>query len=270
MDKHVPDLDAERLFAGDSVPDPAQPLTRFVADVRGAFAAPPAEPTRATHLAAMTQVYADLVATVRSGPAVRPPSRRRRFIVRGGVAAAALILVSGSAMAATGTLPDAAQDAVSRVARSIGVKLPRADRPQIKIVHPDVDPSDIDVKVADKRPADDDDRVSRSDDDSDDDGGIATTTTRRPRRPRNSTGGPTTVIDDGGGSTEPDDPSGGGGGGGGGGGRGDPSDGDGGSDQDPEPDPDDGEGGGRGDPIDGSPSGADAGGGGDPAPPGGN
>jgi hypothetical protein len=276
MDKHVSDLDAERLFAGVSDPDPAEPLTRFTADLRATYVATPAEPTRAAHLHAMTETYAGLVGT--GQPKAAPAKRRRRFVVRGTIAAAGLVLVGGSAMAATGTLPDAAQDAVSSVARRIGVQLPRAKSADIRIVHPDIDRSDIRIKkVANEETSskndDDDDRVSTSDDDNDSIGSLTDSSGREPRRPRRDPNdGGTTVIDDGGSST-PDEPSSDGGSDGGiDDGRGDPS-GDGGGSTDPDPgdgggstdpDPDDGGiddgGGGRGDPKDGSsPSGADAG-----------
>ena len=272
MEKHVSDLDAERLFAGVSDPDSAEPLTRFTTDLRATYVATPAEPTRAAHLQAMTETFSGLVAP--DGPKAAPAKRRRRFVVRGTIAAAGLVLVGGSAMAATGTLPDAAQDAVSNVARRIGVQLPRAKTADIRIVHPDIDRSDIKIKkVANEDTSskdDDDDRVSSSDDD-DSVSSLTDSSGREPRRPRRNTNdGGTTVIDDGGSST-PDDPSSDGGSDGGiDDGRGDPSgDGSGGS-TDPgdgggstDPDPDDGgidDGGGRGDPKDGSsPSGADAG-----------
>src|SRR5687768_1142279 len=159
MDKHVSDPDAERLFAGASIPDPAEPLTRFTDDVRATYTAPVAEPTRAAHLQAMSQTYADLVAPQAH---VRGDTRRRRrFLVRGTIAATALVLAGGSAMAATGSLPDAAQDAVSSVARRIGVKLPRAKPADIRILRPVVDRSEITIKkVAEPRSAkdvDDDD-----------------------------------------------------------------------------------------------------------------
>lgn len=269
MDKHVSDLDAERLFAGVSVPDPDEALTRFTADVRATFAAQPAEETRAAHLRAMTETWNGLVDT----PA-RPPARskRRRLVVRGTIVAAGFVLVGGSAMAATGTLPNAAQDAVSRVARVFGVSLPRAHEIGVPTLRTDLDHPDVQVRITEKEQDEDTDRVSGADSDADDEPGG--TTNLQPRRPRRSGGGSTSRDD--GGSTTPSDPSGGSdpsdeddnggviddradpsdGDGDGGGSAPAPGDGDGGQ---PDPDDDDDDdGGGRGDPKDGTPSGADS------------
>jgi hypothetical protein len=270
MDKHVRDLDAERLFVGVSAPDPDEPLTRFTADVRATFAATPAEPTRAAHLHAMIETYAGLVGA--PAPAPAPTRRRRRFVVRGTIAAAGLVLLGGSAMAATGTLPDVAQDAVSRVADVFGVKIPRAHPTDTPTLNTDFDHPDLQIEVTDHKRADDDsdDHVSR-DDDADSDDGPTVSSTRDRRRPRREAGDSGGI--DGGSSTPTDpsnddddsndsviddrgDPSDGVGDGGGGS---DPAPDDGDGDPDPDdggdPDPDDG---GRGDPKDGAPGGAES------------
>jgi hypothetical protein len=266
MTKHAWDLDAERLFAGVDAPDPDQALTRFAHDVRVTFAAPPPALTRALHLSAMAVTRSDpstteMVATAR-------PRRGRRFVVRGGLAAAALVLVGGSAMAATGMLPDAAQDAISDVARRIGVKLPRAHTADIQRLPLDIERPVVKLKVADDpSTADRDaDRDRDRDRDADDDSGSISSvadSNRDSRRNRRSDDGPTTVVpaqpeepssDD---DDDPSDAT---------DGRGDPTDdgngnGDGepvgGGGGDPDGDADDADG--RGDPVDGSPNGAGSG-----------
>ena len=55
MAKHVRDLDAEHLFAGVNDPDPAEPLTRFTADVRATLRRDAGEPDACRPLQAMTE-----------------------------------------------------------------------------------------------------------------------------------------------------------------------------------------------------------------------
>src|SRR5688572_33368634 len=93
------------------------PVDDFAADLQAAFVAPPADDVRERHLMAMK--------AVEPAPApARMGRRRSRLGVRGAVAAAGLVLVGGSALAATGTFPDPLQDAISRAASAVGIDVP--------------------------------------------------------------------------------------------------------------------------------------------------
>jgi hypothetical protein len=115
----------ERLLAGriGSNDPKLGALSRAVSDVRDAYSAKPTADIRAAHLAAM-------VSALGEASGVEPSrSRRRRFgfAARVGTAAAGLVLVAGGAMAATGTLPDPVQNAVSEAARAVGLHIPEGD-----------------------------------------------------------------------------------------------------------------------------------------------
>lgn len=85
--------------------------------LRDAFIAPVLPDVRAGHLQAMSQVTIEEVSTVVGA------RKRRRTVVRGMAAAAGLVLIGGSALAATGTLPDPLQNAVADAVEDV-VDLP--------------------------------------------------------------------------------------------------------------------------------------------------
>ncbi len=77
----------------------------------------PDSDVRTKHLAAMKAAFVT--------PNLAPRRiRRPGFARRVAVGAAAFVLVGGTAMAATGTLPAPAQDAVAKVAHGVGLSLP--------------------------------------------------------------------------------------------------------------------------------------------------
>jgi hypothetical protein len=98
-------------MSDQSNPQPNPQEEAFASELRKAFIKPPDAAIRRAHLAKMAEI--EPVAVV--GPARR---KRRRTAVRGrafrgGLAAAGLVLVGGSALAATGSLPDAVQNAIA-------------------------------------------------------------------------------------------------------------------------------------------------------------
>jgi hypothetical protein len=113
----------ERLLGGRG---PARPgLDETLRSLRQEFSAEPDPDVRTRHLAAMSAAFG-------AEPSVSPSfvgARRRRLARRVAVGCAASLLVGGSAMAATGTLPKPAQDAVADVARSVGLDLPHTTPP---------------------------------------------------------------------------------------------------------------------------------------------
>jgi hypothetical protein len=100
-------LDADHLPA----------LPAIAADLRSVFVRAPSSQTAERHLAAMVSASVAPVVPLRSG--------RKRAAVAGVVAAAAIVLTGG--LAAAGVLPAPVQDRVSRLARPLGVNLPRSD-----------------------------------------------------------------------------------------------------------------------------------------------
>jgi len=115
MSKPTPD-DADRIFS--SAAEGSDPLVAFVRDMRETFSRAPDGATQARHLRAMAGEF-----TTRPAAA---QARKRRLPV-GRAAAAALVgslLVTGSALAATGHLPDAAQNAISDAAKAVGLTIP--------------------------------------------------------------------------------------------------------------------------------------------------
>jgi hypothetical protein len=126
MNERLTSEQIERLLSGSVSDDGSElgSLSRFSNDVRAAYARPVAADVRAAHIAKMTAAI---------GPAPEVPSgrrSRRRFALRTGAVAAGVVLAAGSAFAATGTLPDAAQDAVAGAASRVGLDLPRGHTDQ--------------------------------------------------------------------------------------------------------------------------------------------
>jgi hypothetical protein len=92
--------------------DPTPPFTHdeleaFANELRDAFVKVPPADVRQAHLAAMS---AEVPA---AAPSAQPAGRIRKLGLRGAVAAAGLVLVGGSALAATGTLPVPVQNAIA-------------------------------------------------------------------------------------------------------------------------------------------------------------
>jgi hypothetical protein len=92
-------------------------MNDFEHEIRNAFSAEPDPEIRTKHLAAMKAAFG-MPATA---PARAP---RGRFVRRVAVATAACLSVGGSALAATGSLPAPAQNAVASVAREVGLSIP--------------------------------------------------------------------------------------------------------------------------------------------------
>jgi hypothetical protein len=115
MTKLTPD-DADRIFSSGT--KGSDHLASFVRDMRETYSRAPDAATQTRHLRAMAEEF-----TARPAAA---PVRKRRLPV-GRAAAAALVgslLVAGSALAATGHLPDPAQNAVSDAAKVVGLTIP--------------------------------------------------------------------------------------------------------------------------------------------------
>ena len=107
-------------------------LEPFFADLRRAFIEVPDDETRSTHLSAITQAA---VAAQRAPSTHRARRLRGRSFVRGAAVAAGFVLVSGSALAATGTLPDPVQDVVANAVDDV-VDLPGGDKENGKPKNP--------------------------------------------------------------------------------------------------------------------------------------
>jgi hypothetical protein len=119
--KRLTPQQAESVLSGrTSAGDPEHGrLVRALGQLRDANTRTPSAGVKDTHLAAMTEAYEPA-----SGIAQKSPRRRRGFALRTGLVAAGAVLVAGSALAATGSLPDAAQNAVADVVSSVGLNLP--------------------------------------------------------------------------------------------------------------------------------------------------
>ena len=131
--RHLDDATADRLLCG--IVDPADappPYAEVVAVLRAAAVpGPPVDPS--------DPLLAAMVAAVAAGAPT--PARRNRMISKvltTKIAAAgfgALVLSAGGAAAATGTLPDVAQDKVASIASHVGVELPDTASDTAKAVH---------------------------------------------------------------------------------------------------------------------------------------
>ena len=126
------DLTAERLLRGDLPADDAPVAFRPVAELLAAARGFDVTASAAGDAAPDADVVAAMVAAVRGeapaaaeGTVALAPRRARRLSARAGAAVLAVALLSASgAAAATGSLPDAAQDRLARVADRLGITLP--------------------------------------------------------------------------------------------------------------------------------------------------
>jgi len=131
-------------------------LSDIARDVKATLMAGPDDATRATHLVAIGDAAANL--DVKRAPASTPapsPSRLRRVkvvltsLLASLVGKIALVSVAVAAttggLAATGSLPDAAQDALARAAERVGFELPAGDGSEGKI-------GDNEARVPDELP----------------------------------------------------------------------------------------------------------------------
>jgi hypothetical protein len=131
-------------------------LSDIARDVKATLMAGPDDATRATHLVAIGDAAANL--DVKRAPASTPapspsPLRRVKVVLTSLLASLvgkiALVSVAVAAttggLAATGSLPDAAQDALARAAERVGFELPAGDGSEGKI-------GDNEARVPDELP----------------------------------------------------------------------------------------------------------------------
>jgi len=125
--RRLDNLTAERLLAGAVSPDDAPPgfagASRLIGDARAHFA--PAEAGNEAVVAAM--VAAIQPATAPSITHRRKPVLAKILSAKAAAAAAVLALSATGAAAATGNLPDAAQNGLAKAASHVGVNLPNSD-----------------------------------------------------------------------------------------------------------------------------------------------
>jgi translation initiation factor IF-2 len=135
----ISEAEIERALAGEYAgEDPSlRTLASYAKDVRSTLSAAPDEATRATHLVSMAQATAGLhtqpAAQVRPAPA-RAFNRAKLVLTSlaatliGKIALVGVALAATTGgLAATGSLPDPAQDAVARAGEKVGLELPRGD-----------------------------------------------------------------------------------------------------------------------------------------------
>jgi hypothetical protein len=133
------DEDIERVLAGEYPGEELslRALATYAKDVKDTFSVAPAEGTRVTHLMAIAEATADLDATPAPvlTPAPSGPLRRLKLVLTslfasliGKIALASVALAATTGgLAATGSLPDAAQDALARAGDKVGIDLPLGD-----------------------------------------------------------------------------------------------------------------------------------------------
>jgi uncharacterized membrane protein YgcG len=134
------DEQTEQIPAGRFSGDDAAlaDLSDIAQDVKAILTAGPDDATRAAHLVAIGEAVSDLDAmpALASTPAPSPSPLRRVKVVLASLFASvvgkiALVSVAVAAttggLAATGSLPDAAQDALARAGEKVGFELPPSD-----------------------------------------------------------------------------------------------------------------------------------------------
>jgi len=135
----ISEAEIERVLADEYAgEDPSlRALASYARDVKSRLAAAPDDATRATHLVSMAQVTAGLdtrpAARVRPAPS-RPFSRAKLVLTSlaatliGKIALVGVALAATTGgLAATGSLPDPAQDALNKAGETVGFDLPAGD-----------------------------------------------------------------------------------------------------------------------------------------------
>ena len=120
------DATVDRLLAGSLAPDDAPPALRQVASLVGALG----QPGTAEELRSLDRVVPALAAAARTS--VADPTTRRKSMLIGrltvvrvlAIAAPLAFVGAGAAAAATGSLPDAAQSAVSTALSHVDISVP--------------------------------------------------------------------------------------------------------------------------------------------------
>lgn len=120
----------DRLLAGRIAPEDAPAgFDRIAGLVRAASG-----PTSPAEISREAMVVAAVAEAARSYPSTAPRTPRRKSMLaklltaKAAAAVAALTLSAGAAAAATGNLPDAAQDGVAKAVSHVGINLPQSDR----------------------------------------------------------------------------------------------------------------------------------------------
>ncbi|MBA3290917.1 MAG: hypothetical protein H0U17_05420, partial [Actinobacteria bacterium] len=134
------DEDIERALAGEHAGDDTSldDLAAFARDAKAAFRSVPGGAIRATHLAAMNEASANLqgdpVATRAAAASPSPPRRWKLVLTHLLASLGAKVALVGVAVAATtgglaaaGSLPQPAQDALANAAEKVGFELPAGD-----------------------------------------------------------------------------------------------------------------------------------------------
>lgn len=116
----------ERLVTGQMDPADAPPGFRAVAGLlQEAGTVPPAEPAAGDEPVIQAMVAAITSSAAAETPAGSPRRRRSRRLAKVLAAATFATVASGGVAAASGSLPDPLQDAVSNAAGIVGVEIPR-------------------------------------------------------------------------------------------------------------------------------------------------
>jgi len=133
----ISEAEIERVLAGEYVgEDPSlHALATYSQDAKTTFATAPDEATRATHLMAIAEAAADATLTPVLTPSPTSPFRRVKLVLTslfasliGKIALAGVALAATTGgLAATGSLPDPAQEALARAGEKVGFDLPMGD-----------------------------------------------------------------------------------------------------------------------------------------------
>ncbi len=135
----ISEAEMERALAGEYAgEDPSlRALASYARDARAMLPAAPDEATRAAHLVSIAQATAGLDTQQAAGftPAPSRPFSRAKLVLTslaatliGRIALVGLALAATTGgLAATGSLPDPAQDALSRAGERVGLDLPAGD-----------------------------------------------------------------------------------------------------------------------------------------------
>jgi hypothetical protein len=118
------DRTADLLLDGRLGPEDAPPEYAALAAAIRALRSPASE----AELAGEAAMVEAVSAAVRAAPVVAPTSRRLRWarapVTRGAAVTAALLIGTATAAAATGSLPEPAQEAIAHFAKHLGLSIP--------------------------------------------------------------------------------------------------------------------------------------------------